>query len=134
MEAIGFIRAYVLGGAAMYVAFGLLDFLVGSKSVEALWLIRYGLVCPILIAVFLCTYLPNFPVIGQYVLAIGMFASGFGIILMTAIMAPPFNGMYYAGLIMVVIYCSSLIRLQFLSLGCYLDLPRRAVIRSSPPG
>ena len=113
MEALGFIRAYVLGGAAMYVAFGLLDYLVGSKSVEALWLIRYGLVCPILIAVFLCTYLPNFPVIGQYVLAIGMFASGFGIILMTTIMQPPFNGMYYAGLIMVVTYCSSLSRLQF---------------------
>jgi signal transduction histidine kinase len=33
---------------------------------------------------------------------------------MTAIMPPPYNAQYYAGLIMVVIYCSSLIRLRFL--------------------
>lgn len=32
---------------------------------------------------------------------------------MTAIMGPPFNSQYYAGLIMVVIYCGSLIRLKF---------------------
>ena len=42
-----------------------------------------------------------------------MFASGFGIILMTAVMSAPFNSQYYAGLIMVVIYCGSLIRLKF---------------------
>ena len=32
---------------------------------------------------------------------------------MTATMGPPFNSQYYAGLVMVVIYCGSLIRLKF---------------------
>ena len=42
-----------------------------------------------------------------------MLSSGLGIVAMTAIMGPPFNSQYYAGLIMVVIYCGSLIRLKF---------------------
>jgi signal transduction histidine kinase len=113
MDALGFIRIYILGGAGMYVVFGFLDYLVGGKSVEALWFIRFGLVCPILVTVFLFTFSRSFPRIGQYVLASGMFASGFGIVLMTAVMSPPFNAMYYAGLIMVVTYCSALSRLQF---------------------
>ena len=113
MDALGFIRIYILGGAAMYVVFGFLDYLVGGKSVEALWIIRFALVCPILVTVFLFTFSSSFARIGQYVLATGMFASGFGIVLMTAVMVPPFNAMYYAGLIMVVTYCSALSRLQF---------------------
>jgi len=113
MDALGFIRIYILGGAAMYVVFGFLDYLVGGKSVEVLWFIRFGLVCPILVSVFLSTFSPSFPRIGQYVMASGMFASGFGIILMAAVMSPPFNAIYYAGLIMVVTYCSALSRLQF---------------------
>ena len=102
IDALGFIRIYILGGAGMYVVFGILDYLVGGKSAEALWFIRFALVCPILVTVFLFTFSHSFSRIGQYVLASGMFASGFGIVLMTAVMAPPFNAMYYAGLIMVV--------------------------------
>ena len=113
MDALGFIRIYVLGGAAMYVVFGLLDYLVGDKSIGALWLIRFGLICPILVAVFLSTFSTSFPRFGQFVLGAGMLASGFGIVLMTAVMSPPFNAFYYAGLIMVVTYCSALSRLQF---------------------
>jgi len=113
MDAVGFIRTYIMGGAAMYVAFGFLDYLVGGTSVEALWFIRFGLVCPVLVTVFLLTYSPSFSRIGQYALASGMFASGFGIVLMTAVMPAPFSGKYYAGLIMVVTYCSALSRLQF---------------------
>jgi len=113
MDALGFIRIYILGGAAMYVVFGFLDYLVGGTVVETLWFIRFGLVCPVLVTVFLLTFSPSFPRIGQYVLASGMFASGFGVVLMTAVMPEPFNGKYYAGLIMVVTYCSALSRLQF---------------------
>jgi signal transduction histidine kinase len=93
--------------------FGILDALVGAQSVQALWIIRYAIVCPLLIGVFVLTFFPVFARIGQYALASTMLVSGFGIVAMTAIMAPPFNAMYYAGLIMVVIYCSSLIRLHF---------------------
>ncbi len=113
IHSIGFIRAYLVAGAVLYMAFGILDAMVGAKSVHALWIIRYVVVCPVLITVFALTFFPLFVRIGQYALASTMLVSGFGIVVMTAIMAPPFNSMYYAGLIMVVIYCSSLIRLKF---------------------
>jgi len=112
-KAMGFIQAYLVAGIALYVTFGVLDSLVGAKSVEALWIIRYGVVCPVALAVLALTFFPFFQRIGQFALASSMFTSGFGIVVMTALMAPPFNGMYYAGLIMVVIYCASLIRLKF---------------------
>jgi PAS domain S-box-containing protein len=45
-------------------------------------------------------------------LALAVFSSGFGIVAMTAVAPPPVNHWYYAGLIMVVIYASSIIRLH----------------------
>ena len=48
------------------------------------------------------------------VLSIAMATPGIGVIVMTAIMPPPFNSQYYAGLIMVVIYGSSFVRLRFI--------------------
>ena len=44
-----------------------------------------------------------------------MVASGLGVVAMTAIMPAPFNSNYYAGLIMVVIYCGSFIRVDFIA-------------------
>jgi len=127
INSIGFIRAYLIAGTALYMVFGILDALVGAQSVIALWVIRYVVVCPLLIGVFALTFFPIFSRLGQYALASTMLVSGFGVVVMTAIMAPPFNSMYYAGLIMVVIYCSSLIRLHFnlsamistFLVGCY---------------
>ena len=67
-----------------------------------------------------------------------MISSGLGIVAMTAIMPPPFNSQYYAGLIMCVIYCGSLIRLKFHHFGSDLvvpDLviPDRRVLHQSDP-
>ena len=50
-----------------------------------------------------------------------MAASGLGVVAMTAVMPPPFNSNYYAGLIMVVIYCGSLIRVNFVTTHPHLD-------------
>ena len=41
-----------------------------------------------------------------------MFASGMGIIAMTVVGEPPASHWYYAGLIMVVIYCASVLRIH----------------------
>jgi signal transduction histidine kinase len=42
-----------------------------------------------------------------------MISPGMGVVAMTAIMAEPFNSLYYAGLIMVVMYGSCLVRLRY---------------------
>ncbi|HJW42575.1 MAG TPA: ATP-binding protein [Rhizomicrobium sp.] len=114
-ESRSLIRTYLAAAAALYLTFGILDAEVGGQTVEALWFIRYGVVCPILIAAALLTYVPAFERFAQAVVSIAMVAPGLGVVAMTAIMPPPFNSYYYAGLIMVVIYGSSLVRLRFVN-------------------
>lgn len=113
-QSLGIIRIYVVAGTSLYVMFGALDSIVGGSALLTLLIIRYCIVCPVLVSVFLLTFIPVFERIGQFALAAIMISTGFGIVAMTAIMPPPYNAQYYAGLIMVVIYCSSLIRLRFL--------------------
>jgi signal transduction histidine kinase/ActR/RegA family two-component response regulator len=112
-QSLNFIRAYLLAGMALYFTFGLLDLAVGGSVAGYLLMIRYGVVCPIMFGVFCLTFLPVFPRIGQGALAAAMLSSGLGVVVMTAIMRAPFNSQYYAGIIMVVIYGGSLIRLKF---------------------
>jgi signal transduction histidine kinase len=112
-ESINFIRAYLVAGTSLYAAFGILDFVVGGSAVSSMWAIRYGVVSPILIGIFALTFFPLFFRVAQVALSAAMISTGLGVVAMTAIMGPPFNSLYYAGLIMVVSYCGSLIRLKF---------------------
>src|SRR5215469_3785923 len=114
-ESIVFIRTYLLAGIALYMAFGVLDSRLGGEAAPNMFMIRYLIVCPILLAVFGLTFVAYFEKISQFALAFAMATAGLGVVAMTAMMPPPFNSNYYAGLIMVVIYCDSLIRVNFIS-------------------
>jgi len=114
-EARTLIRTYLVAAALLYLMFGILDWVVGGQLVASLWFVRYAVVCPILLGAAAMTYLPAFDTFAQTVLSIAMIAPGIGVVIMTAIMPPPFNSLYYAGLIMVVIYGSSLVRLRFVN-------------------
>ena len=73
------------------------------------------------------TYTRLFIRYSQFLLGLATFTSGFGIVAMTAVAPPPVNHWYYAGLVMVVMYVSSTIRLHhiyslalsLLLVGCY---------------
>lgn len=112
-NSINFVRIYLIAGTGLYVLFGALDATVGGDKTGSLWLIRYGFVFPIQLGVVVATFFPFFFRIPQYFLGTTMLASGIGIVAMTSVMDPPFNSHYYAGLVMVVIYCSSLIHLKY---------------------
>ena len=112
-HSLAFIRTYLIAGTLLYIAFGVLDIVVGGEAFATMLIIRYGVVTPILLAIFALTFFPLFFRIAQPVLALAMFSSGAGVLAMTAIMPEPYNRLYYAGLIMVVSYCGSLIRLKF---------------------
>jgi len=107
------IRFYFLAGTGLYICFGALDALVGGSAMHTVMAIRYLVVCPILIGILVLTYFPLFQRIGQLALSAAMVTSGLGVVAMTAIMPAPYNSQYYAGIIMVVIYCGSLIRLKY---------------------
>ena len=112
-SSIGTIRIYVFAGTMLYASFGLLDWVVGGKIFPILLLIRFTLGTPVLVTVFVLTFFPIFVRIGQFALACNLVTSSLGVVIMTAIMPPPYNAQYFAGLVMCVIYSSSLIRLRF---------------------
>ena len=112
-SSLGIIRTYVFAGTVLYIAFGLLDWVVGGSALPEMLLIRYLFATPVLITVFILTFFPVFIRIGQFALGCNLVATGLGVVMMTAIMPPPYNAQYYAGVIMCVIYSSSLIRLRF---------------------
>jgi len=114
-ESRSLIRTYLIAAALLYLTFGILDSVVGGKMVQELLFIRYGVVCPVLLAAAMLTYVPSFERFSQAVVSIAMITPGLGVVTMTAIMPPPFSSLYYAGLIMVVIYGSSLVRLRFIN-------------------
>jgi len=107
------IRLFLLFGAMLYGTFGILDYILFEDALTVIWTIRFGIVCPILSGVFFFTFSPYFFRHAQIALSAAMLSSGLGIIAMTAIGEAPGNYVYYCGLIMVVIYCASLIRLRF---------------------
>jgi two-component system cell cycle sensor histidine kinase PleC len=105
---------YLVGAAVLYLAFGFLDWVVGGSVTGELWFIRYAIVCPVFLGTALLISFPAFDRYAQAALSVAMTTPGLGVVAMTAIMPPPFNSRYYAGLIMVVIYGSSFVRLRFL--------------------
>ena len=112
-QSINFIRAYLIAGANLYAFFAILDYVAQDPSLQSTLIIRFGIVIPVFLSAFALTFFPLFFRVAQTALAVVMLTAGLGISAMTAIMSPPFNGYYYAGLILVVIYCGSLSRMNF---------------------
>jgi len=106
------IRLGLLAGGALYGVFGILDFLLVPEVAQKIWLVRFGFVFPVIAGVLVLTYHRSFVRFAQAALSLAMLAAGMGIIAMTVIGEPPASHWYYAGLIMVVIYCASVLRLH----------------------
>ena len=108
-------RAGLLLGLVLYAVFGVLDLWVAPGQRIALWLVRYALVCPVLLACFLFTFSPRFRRHRELTLAGAMTIAGGGVIGMTVIIPPPGSYLYYAGLLLVVMAYCTLLRLRFVT-------------------
>jgi signal transduction histidine kinase len=108
-----FIRSYLLAAIGIYILFGFLDVRVAPDAVESMWFVRYGLAVPAMLAVFGLTFRREFSVHVQPALAFAMSAGGLGVAAMCAILPPPYHSDYYAGLIMVAVYCGTLLGMRF---------------------
>ena len=97
-----------------YGAFAFLDAVTVPTLKEVFWIIRFGIVFPVLVAVFAFSYSRYFKRFMQPVIAGIMFITGFGIIVMI-IYAARFanNYSYYAGLILIFIFGYTFIRARF---------------------
>jgi two-component system, cell cycle sensor histidine kinase PleC len=127
VQSLPIVRLFLVAASLLFGCFAILDYYVIPDAKAFAWTLRFGVGCPVLIAVCLFSFHPVFVRVAQPMLSLAMATPGFGIMLMTAVAAAPGNALYYAGLIMVVIYGSTLIRLRWsyaalISLtmvGCY---------------
>lgn len=112
-KALPLIRLSLFFATLLYASFGILDYYIMEGALETVWLIRFAIVSPILLGVLIASFTGIFERTAQVFLSIAMISTGTGVIAMTAVAHEPASTYYYAGLIMVVIYGSTLVRLQF---------------------
>jgi len=108
------IRIALLVGCSFYAVFGLLDAALVPAQTKEFWLIRYAVVCPLALSIYVFSFFPQFKRYANASLFLLCMVAGFGIVIMTAIAAPPANYSYYAGLILVFIYLFTFVKMGFL--------------------
>ncbi|HWY62459.1 MAG TPA: HAMP domain-containing sensor histidine kinase [Rhizomicrobium sp.] len=110
-----FIRTYIIGGILIYTAFSVLDVITEDSALAWMLFLRFGVVCPVLLGILITTFFPLFRRMSQRLLSLAMLSSGLSIVVMTAIMKSEYSLQYFVGIIVVVSYCGSLIRLRFVN-------------------
>jgi signal transduction histidine kinase/ActR/RegA family two-component response regulator len=96
-----------------YGAFAFLDTVAVPELKGIFWFIRFGIVFPILVTVFIFSYSKIFKKYMQFIISCIMFITGFGIIIMIIYAAKVQNYSYYAGLILIFIFGYTFIRARF---------------------
>ncbi len=106
-------RLAILFAIFFYSFFGILDAWLVPEAKEHLWFIRYGIFLPIVGSVFLFSFHRGFKQFSQPFIALSLVVAGLGVIAMTVIAPYPSNYSYYAGLILVLIYGYTFLKLRF---------------------
>jgi len=109
------LRLFLLGGAILGALFGVLDPVAAPDDYHGFWAIRFGCIVPALLGAWGLTYTPIFIGRAQFIMTAALLCTGGGVLAMIAITQGPAKETYYAGLILVAIYGSSLVRLNHLN-------------------
>ncbi|MGD0582177.1 MAG: ATP-binding protein [Bacteroidales bacterium] len=107
-------RFAIILSMIFYGAFAILDAATVPTLKGIFWFIRFGVVFPALIAVYIFSYSSTFKRYMQYIISSIMFITGFGIIIMIIYAAKVGNYSYYAGLILIFIFGYTFIRARFI--------------------
>lgn len=107
------IRILLALAGVIFAFFGIQDRLVAHDTYTTLWMIRYGVICPIILLVILFSFTSYFSGIMQLALSFTAFLSGSGIIAMALLISSPANYYYYVGLIIVFMFLYSFGRVRF---------------------
>jgi PAS domain S-box-containing protein len=108
-------RIALLLGLVLVAAFGILDGWAVPISLYQVWFVRYLIICPTLALTLLFTWQPAFQRLMQPILSLMVLVTGLGIAAMSAIARPEEPGYsgYYVGLILVIMWTYTFIRLRF---------------------
>jgi signal transduction histidine kinase/ActR/RegA family two-component response regulator len=107
------VRIALLLGLFFYSLFGILDAWLVPEAKHKLWLIRYAIFAPYVIAVYVLSFSPHFKKYMQISIAFGVLIAGLGITAMILIAPYPASYSYYAGLLLVFIYGYPFVKLRF---------------------
>ena len=112
------VRVALILGIALYTVFGVLDTLIAPEQQRTLWMIRYAIVVPTWSVLFVFTYRPAFRQYREPAVSAAVVIAALGIVAMLAVIPSPGNYLYYAGLVLVIVYTFTLVRLRLpFSLG-----------------
>jgi len=113
VRSLAFIRFAIILAIALYAAFGVLDLFIVPDVAGSIWIVRYAIVCPVALAVLGFTFTHRFKLIAQPILSGLAALCGLGIVAMVAIANPSASALYYAGLLLVIPWAYSVLRLRF---------------------
>ena len=107
-------RIAILVAVFFYAFFGILDAYLVPENKQVFWLIRYAVVCPAAVAVFLFTFSKKYKQFKNVVLFFLFVVGGFGIDMMILLADPPAAYSYYTGIILILVYLFCVIRIGFI--------------------
>jgi class 3 adenylate cyclase len=107
------VRVALALAVLLYGAFGVLDLWIVPSAVRVTWTIRFAIECPLFLVTLAFTYHPVFERFMQRVLGAIALSAGIGIVAMIAVAGEREGASYYAGLILVIVWGYTLLRLHF---------------------
>lgn len=114
LSSINLFRIAFSAGFLYFGAFVFLDLMVLPDHVYILSLLRFLIVCPVILLVLILSFTNGFEKYWQFAATGTAIVSGIGIIIMTIVVPEIGRNDYYVGIIQVLIYCYLLIRLRFI--------------------
>lgn len=106
------VRLAIVLAIFLYAVFGVLDTLIAPAQRNELWVIRFAVVVPLLLVCLGISYTKFFRRYRELTLFAVVLIASLGIVAMTSIIPPPGSYLYYAGLLLAVMYTFSLVRLS----------------------
>ncbi len=108
-------RIALILGAVLYSLFAFLDIVIAPIEIHKIWIIRFLVVVPLLILLFAASFLNAFRKYMQPLTALVSMAAGLGILAIISIASEAEGKFYYyAGLILVIMWTYTLVRLRFI--------------------
>ncbi len=113
LHLLGTLRLAMILGVVMYAVFGALDRILIPEAATLAWIIRFGFAIPLALGLFGLSYTRHFKArMEAAIVAIGL-TGGLGIVVMIAYARAPGNYLYYAGLLLMVMYSVAMLRPRF---------------------
>jgi hypothetical protein len=134
------VRWALIVGLLLYSVYGVVDTWLAPEHRYQIWLIRYVLVAPTVLACLAFTFSRHFRKYRDLAISVTILIALIGIVAMTSIIPQPMSSLYDVGLFMIIVYAFTLVRLSVpyalsigaLTLGIY-PLAAFAVHQTTAP-